>query len=96
MVIEIVTFRLVPGADEAAFLATDASVQTDVVYQRRGIVRRTAARGPAGEWLVLTFWDSETDADEAAAAMRADPVGRAYLELIDETSVSTRRYQTLD
>ena len=90
MVIEIATFRVT--VEEAAFVELDARVQTDFVYQQRGCVRRTTARASDGEWLVLTFWNSMTDAENAGAS--DDPLWREFLEGIEDLAV--RRYTALD
>ena len=42
-VIETMTFRLAPGADEQAFLDADRRVQTDFAYRQPGLMRRTTA-----------------------------------------------------
>ena len=90
MVIEIATFR--PNIDEADFAALDARVQTDFVYQQRGCVRRTTARSPDGEWLVLTFWQSMMDAENAEKS--GDPLWRDFRNAADGYTVS--RFTSLD
>ena len=87
MLLETTTFRLADGVDEAAFLAADARRQAEL-SPRRGFVRRTTARGEAGEWLVLAMWGSAADADAAPPAVPED--------LVDPGSVRTGRYETLD
>ena len=52
MIIEHRTFRLAAGSDEAAFLAADRRVQTEVVPFQHGFIRRTTARNDDGRWLV--------------------------------------------
>jgi hypothetical protein len=49
-VIEIMRFRLRPGADEAAFLAADKRVQEEFAYQQPGLCagRPRAAKMAAG------------------------------------------------
>jgi hypothetical protein len=89
LVIEIATFRL--KIDEADFVDLDARVQTEFVYRQPGIVRRTTARGPDGEWLVLTLWQSLDDAERAANG--DDSRWREFLDAVDAYAV--RRYTTL-
>lgn len=96
MVIEIATFRLVDDADEAAFITADERAQREFAYQQRGIVRRTTARGPAGEWLVLTMWDSAEDAQDAAMAFGDHPATQDFRRLVDPASIATHRYSTLN
>jgi hypothetical protein len=95
-VIETVTFRLAAGTDEAAFLDADRRVQTEFLYRQRGLLRRTTARDRNGEWIVIVLWRSESDADAAAKLSESDRATSAFFALLDETTVQTRRYSTLD
>ena len=94
--IELVTFRLAAGADEAAVVAADHRVQTEFFYLQRGLARRTTARGTDGEWLVVTLWRSAADADAAALAAEADPAAQAFMRCIDPATYQTKRYTALD
>jgi hypothetical protein len=64
-------------------------VQTELVPNLAGFVRRTTARGENGEWLVVTLWSSAAEADAAPAATD-------FMALVDPASVSLQRYATLD
>jgi len=96
MVIEVVTFRLAPGFDESEFIDADNRAQTEVVYHHRGLVRRTTARADGGGWLVVTMWGSTADADASAEACRDDPASASWTALLDPSSVTSARYETLD
>jgi hypothetical protein len=85
-VIENQTFRLVAGADEAAFRADDGRVQQEIAYRQPGIVRRTTAVSDDGEWLVSTLWASRAHADAAASVLDA------LAEHIDASTIRTSRY----
>jgi hypothetical protein len=87
VLLETTTFRLEEGVDEAAFLAADEALQAEL-SPAQGFVRRTTARGEAGEWLVLAMWGSAADADAAAPAVPSD--------LVDHTSLRRSRFSTLD
>jgi hypothetical protein len=95
-VIEVATFRLVPGAPEGDFLEADRRVQTEFTYHRAGILRRTTARSAHGEWIVVTVWASATDAGAASAAASDDAAVAGLNALVDPSSVVTRSYHTLD
>jgi hypothetical protein len=98
-VIETMTFRLLDGADEAAFLAVDKRLQSDFAYQQPGLVRRTTARGTgdrAGEWIVIDLWRSAEDADACAARWDDDPLAQELMSFVDTASVEVRRYADLD
>jgi hypothetical protein len=95
-VIELTTFRLRDDVDEADFVAADAAAQTGFFYQQPGLVRRTTARGPDGEWLVVTWWGSAVEADAAATALddpAANAAAQAFLGCIADRTV--RRYAPL-
>jgi hypothetical protein len=95
-VIEVVTFRLVPGVDEDQFRDADQRAQTEFVYGRRGALRRTTALGSEEEWLVMTLWGSAPDADASSAAARDDAAMTRWGTFVDPSSVITRRFDTLE
>lgn len=98
-VIETMTFRLADGADEAAFLAADAGLQTDFAYRQPGLLRRTTARGVgerAGEWIVVDLWRSADDADACGRRWDGDPTAQAFMGFVDRSTVDVRRYADLD
>jgi hypothetical protein len=95
-VIEIITFRLADGADEAAFLAADQRVQTDFFYLQLGMMRRTTARGTDGEWLVVQLWGRVEDADAATEIGNDHPAVRAFMSFIDGSTYRVKRYTGLD
>lgn len=96
MAVEIATFRLRDDARESAFLTADQLVQTEFFYVRTGIVRRTTARAPDGQWLVVTLWWSEEEAEAAAEAARLDPVHTAFMAHVDPESYTAKRFVSLD
>ncbi len=94
-VIEVLTFRTVPDVDETEFLDADQQVQTEFVYAQPGVLRRTTARGDDG-WLVITLWGSPGDADASARAARDHDTVSRWARYVEPTSITTRRYHTLD
>ena len=93
-VIELTTFRLADGADEAAFLEADERVRSAFLYQQPGIIRATTARNEDGEWALLTLWWSTAEADAAGAAAGADPSWSALAAMVQD--VERRRWTDLD
>lgn len=96
--IETTTYRLVEGADDAAYLAADRRLQTEVVYQQPGLMRRTVARGHgerAGEWIVIELWHTAEDADGWAARRSGDATAQAVEAFVDQGSRDVRRYDDL-
>jgi hypothetical protein len=95
-VIEITTFRLRAGADEAAFIEADRQVQAEFAYGRPGLLRRTTARSDDGQWVVIDLWQSETEADAAAERWGDHPITQTFMALVEAGSVHTQRFATLD
>ncbi len=94
-VVEITAFSLKPGVDDDAFLASDKRVQTELVPNRPGFVRRTTARRD-GAWVVVTLWASEDDAVAFETETAGDDVRLTFENHIDAASLRTKRFDTLD
>jgi hypothetical protein len=95
-VIEMMRFRLQAGTDEAAFLAADRRVQREFADQQPGLVSRTTARGADGGWIVIDLWRSAADADACDIRWGHNEATRAFMDLLDRSSVAVERYQELD
>jgi hypothetical protein len=87
-VIDITTFRLADGVDEAAFLVVDERVRTGDLYQRPELARATTARADDGSWAVIVLWGG---ADYAVDLMTTE-----LSSVVDASTVERRRYTTLD
>jgi hypothetical protein len=95
-VVETTTFRLAEGADHDAFLDADKRVQTEVIPNHAGFLRRTMARASDGEWLVVVLWRSEHEADLSHRLAADHPVTGEFMALVDQATICTSRYTTLD
>lgn len=95
-VVETLTFRLAPGADETAFLDADRAVQTELIPNQPGFARRTTARREGGEWLVVTLWGAPEHAEDYARLAEDAPVAQRFRSFLDPASVRLARYTTLD
>jgi hypothetical protein len=93
--IEIMRFRLSPGADEEAFRAADVRVQSDFAYRQPGLLRRTTARDREGAWIVIDLWQSGRAADAADERWGQDPAAAAFMSFVDPDTVTTERYAEL-
>jgi hypothetical protein len=94
-VVEVTRFRLAEGVDEDAFLALDRRLQTELVPNRRGFLRRTTARR-GGDWVVVTLWSSEDDATSFERATTSDPLVVEFGRQVAPGSLQTARFDTLD
>lgn len=92
-VIEYVTFSLVPGATEAAFLA--AAKGTEALVRRQpGFVSRRLSQGSDGQWTDAVTWASLAEAEAAPPVVMADPDFHPFMALIDGPSAQMR-HETL-
>jgi len=95
MVLEVMQFRLLADTAIESFLAADRRLQTDFAYQQPGLLRRTAARGDSGEWVVIDHWRTAAEADACAERWERDPVAQTFMDLVDRSSVRVQRYTSL-
>jgi hypothetical protein len=94
-VVEVTTFRLAEGVSDGSFLALDKRVQTELVPNRPGFLRRTTARH-GGEWLVVMLWGSEDDAAAFSRETEDDPLQVEFARSVEAGSLHSTRFETLD
>lgn len=88
-VIEYVTFALVPGTEDTAFLS--AARRTEALVRRQpGFVARRLSRGKDGRWTDAVTWASLAQALAAPESVMADPDFHPFLALIDGPSAVMR------
>lgn len=88
-VAEIVTFRLKPGNDPAAFL--DAARATiPAVAARPGFIRRCLSCDASGLWTDHVEWTDLPRARDAAASLMALPAFGAFVAAIDPEALAMR------
>jgi heme-degrading monooxygenase HmoA len=94
-IVEVTLFRLRKGLDDDAFLAIDRRVQTEVVPNQPGFLRRTTAQREA-DWVVVTLWATEDAAVAFEEVAEGDPVWAEFIGAAAPESLSSHRFDTLD
>jgi heme-degrading monooxygenase HmoA len=94
-VVEITTFRLAEGVTDASFLALDRRVQTELVPNQPGFMRRTTARH-GDEWLVVTLWSTDEAAAAYQRAVEGSPLQVEFDHAREAGTLHLARYETLD
>ncbi len=94
-IVEITTFRLAEGVTDESFLALDRRVQTELVPNRTGFLRRTTARH-GDEWLVVTLWGTEDDAAAFQRAVEGNTLQVEFEQAAEAGTLHLARYVTLD
>ena len=88
-VLEIVTFRLAPGASRETFLTSAAA--TEKWLRKRGAVRqRLLTEGDDGTWTDAVEWTSMEAAKSAGAEVMEAPDFAPFMQAIDPKSVAMR------
>ena len=88
-VMEIVTFTLAPGTDDARFIAAAKATEAPLRAQR-GFVSRSLTQAEDGRWTDHVTWSSMAMAGAGATAMMAEPAFGAFMALIHGPSVTMR------
>jgi hypothetical protein len=94
-VVEVTTFRLAESVSDDAFLALDKRLQTELVPNHPGFLRRTTARH-GDQWLVVTLWWGEANAAAFARETEDDPLQVEFARIVEAGSLHSTRYETLD
>jgi heme-degrading monooxygenase HmoA len=94
-IVEITTFRLTAGVTDDLFLALDRRVQTELVPNQPGFMRRTTARH-GDDWLVVTLWSTDEAAASSQRALEENPLQAEFAGAIEYGSFHQTRYSTLD
>ena len=94
-IVEITMFRLAEGVTDASFLALDRRLQTELVPNQPGFLRRTTARH-GDKWLVVTLWSTEDAAGAFQRLADGHPVQVEFEHALEAGSFHLDRYATLD
>jgi hypothetical protein len=94
-IVEITTFHLAAGVTDESFLALDRRVQTELVPNQPGFMRRTTARH-GDDWLVMTLWSTDEAAASSQRALEEHPLQADFARAIEYGSFHLTRYSTLD
>ncbi len=94
-IVEITVFRLAEGVADQSFLDLDRRIQTELVPNQAGFIRRTTARH-GEDWLVVTLWASDADAAAYQRAVAGHPVQVEFEDAVEAGTLHLTRYTTLD
>jgi hypothetical protein len=93
-VAEIVTFTLIPGSDETAFLAAAQATEGPIAAQP-GFLRRVLSRDDTGLWTDHVEWTDLASAEAAAQAVMAMPEFGPFAGFIDPSGMTMRHARVL-
>jgi heme-degrading monooxygenase HmoA len=94
-IVEITTFRLAEGVTDGSLLELDRRVQTELVPNAPGFLRRTTARH-GDDWLVVTLWATEDDATAYQRAVEGNTLQAEFEGAAEAGTWHLARFTTLD
>lgn len=86
---EIVTFRLIPGSDAAAFTRAAADL-APFIARSGGMIRRTLSVDESGLWTDHVIWEDMAAAERAAQGISKAPEAAALMAMIAPGEVQMR------
>jgi hypothetical protein len=92
MIVEVSQFRLVPGADEGAFLEAADETQSGFLGRQAGFTGRDLLRADDGSWMDIVRFDSMEAATAAFDGFAGHPAVKAFESMLDTRSVSMRHW----
>jgi hypothetical protein len=86
--VEVSQFRLVPGANDQAFLDAAEKTQTGFLEEQEGFVGRDLLRTDDGSWMDIVRFQSAEAAQAAFERFAGHPSVKAFESMLDPDSVS--------
>ena len=86
-VLEIRSFRLVPGAGEADLIRA-ADTTTRLLRGQRGFLARSLAQSEDGSWTDIVHWLDRASARAGGDRLKEHDAARAYSALIDPPTLT--------
>jgi hypothetical protein len=88
MIVEVSQFRLVPGADEQAFLEASEETHSGFLGQQEGFVSRDLLRADDGSWMDIVRFETGEAAQAAFQGFAGHPGVKTFESMLDSSSVS--------
>jgi len=92
-IMEVTTFKIKSDADPVAFAARDAQVENDFTSKQPGFINRQSGLDEEGNYVVVVFWKSATDADASMNKFMSDASVADYAQMIDGPTMAMARYE---
>ena len=89
-ILEIATFKLAEGVEEAALLEASAQLERDFLAQQPGFLRRELVRKGAQTYADIILWHSQEQAQAAVAKAQANPAAGGYFSLMSQDPADMR------
>lgn len=95
-VIEVTSFKLKSTASEVAFNTLDAKVESAFTSQQPGFIRRQSGVDEKGDYVVIVYWNSLSDAKASMDKFMKDESVADYANMIEGETMKMSRFITTD
>lgn len=80
--VELTSFKLIEGADEAKFIEAANQMQSTFLNEQEGFVKRTLVKGENG-WTDIVYWKSPQAMQNAMKKAEASPEVAPFMQMIN-------------
>ena len=84
--VELTSFNLVDGTDEAKFIATAKEMQASFLNKQEGFIKRTLVKGENG-WTDVVYWKDPQSMQQAMQKAETSVEVVPFMQMIDFNSV---------
>ncbi len=91
-IMEVTTFNLNPVTNPSTFAKRDAQVESDFTSKQVGFVKRQSGVDENGNYVVVVYWNSLTDADASMKKFMSDTSVADYAKMINASTMKMSRY----
>ena len=93
--VELMSFDLKSGVDEAKFNALNQQVETDFTGKRDGFLQRLTGTDEKGKQVVAVYWTNKVKSDASLSGFMADPTAKKFMQEMNQSTVVMGRYNFL-
>lgn len=91
-IMEVTTFRINSDANPKVFAKRDAQVENDFTSKQPGFIKRQSGVDDTGNYVVVVYWESITNADASMGKFMEDVSVADYAQMIDGPTMKMSRY----
>lgn len=91
-IMEVTTFNINSNANPTTFSTRDAQIERDFTSMQQGFIKRQSGIDDKGNYVVVVFWKSVTNADASMNKFMSDTSIADYAQMIDAPTMKMSRY----
>ncbi len=91
-IMEVTTFNINPNVNVQDFKLRDLQIEKDYTSKQPGFIKRQSGVNEKGEYVVVVYWKSTTDADASMNKFMGDASVADYAQMMNGSSMKMSRY----